>query len=306
MSTKEEISREISSAVAGVSHDASFKDEDGRSTLDQEQAVYQYLPKSGIMVFVNHDNTDVEITFDPHKVDMDWFENTFKPTVQNIAKRYLYGTTVRSYAGDISPKQVVHRTVKESRNTTKTSYKPLGSTKLILRHSKPVVEEQPGARSRNISAIFVEKAGERFRYPYNHLLGARVMALHVESGGKPWDNMGEKIVEISRRRKDIMELLRWSKRLDGTQQVDEIRERGQNEVSVLKRMMERAARTGHLDEIAGYELPAREPVSEHDLSIITKRHLDTRAIAGLELIKPQALVTEVMQDLETSLNKLLG
>ena len=49
---------------------------------------------------------------------------------------------------------------------------------------RPVNEEQRGARSRNISSIFVENAeGERFKYPYKHLNGARAMARHVSHGG---------------------------------------------------------------------------------------------------------------------------
>lgn len=266
MSTQEDLSKEVAAAVAGSSHDATFSDADGKSTLDQTQAVYQYLPSENIMVMVNHEKQDVEIWYDPVKTDIDWLKDTFKPQIENIAKRYLYGTTIRSYAGEIEPKLMAHRTtdneLKESRNTTRTSYHPLGHTKVILRHSKPVTEEKPGARSRNIGSVFIENNGERFRYPHNHLLGARVMALHVDQGGKPWDTIGEKIIEISRRRKDVMELLRWSKRLDGTQQVDEIRNKGKSEVIMLKRMMERAARTGDLSGITEYQLPSKNPAAE--------------------------------------------
>jgi hypothetical protein len=266
MATEQDLSSEIAAAIAGVSHQAHYTDADGKGTLKQEDAIYQYLPEQSVMVMVNHDNNNVEIWFDPIKTDKEWFEETFKPTIEEIAHRNLYGITIRSYAGDITPKKMIHRTdVAESRNTTKTSYKPLGGTKLILRHSKPVTEEKPGARSRNIGAIFVEKDGERFRYPYNHLLGARVMALHIESGGKPWDENGSKILEISRRRKDIMELLRWSKRLDNTQQIDEIRERGQDEVVALKRTMERAARTGDLSGVFEYQLPPKDSVTEQSM-----------------------------------------
>lgn len=308
MGTREQLAKEIASTVAGVSHDATFKDADGKSTLKQENAVYQYITDQNVMVMVNYDNTDVEVWFDPTTTDKEWFNTEFKPRIQSIARRYLYGTTVRSYDGDIEPKKMAHRTEKvtEGRNSLKISYHPLGNTQLRLAHTKSVTEEKPGARSRNIQAIFVEKDGERFRFPYNHLLGARVMALHVESGGKPWDDLGSKIVEMSRRRKDIMELLRWSKRLEETEQVAEIRSKGKNEVLMIKRMMERAARTGNLNSIVDYQLPAREPVSEQHLNIITKKHLDQRAIAGLELIRPDNLVTEVVADLETSLNKLFG
>lgn len=311
MPTREQLSKELAATVAGISHDATFTDEDGKSTLDQENAIYQYLPLYGVMLMVNHDSTDVEVWYDPATTDQKWFQKDFAPRIKAISRRYLYGTTIRSYDGDIEPKQMVHRTeaVSESRNSLKFSYHPLGSTQIRLAHNKSVTEEKPGARSRNIKALFIEKDGERFRFPHNHLLGARVMALHVESGGKPWDETGSKIIEISRRRKDIMELLRWSKRLNGPEQsaqVNEIKSRGQSEVIMLKRMMERAARTGNLSGIVEYQLPVREPVSEHDISAMTKRQFDPRALAGLELIKPRDLVTEVMADFTSTLDKLLG
>ena len=68
--------------------------------------------------------------------------------------------------------------------------------RLIIRHKKPVNEEQRGSRSRNISAIFVENSdGERFKYPHKHLSGARAMARHVSNGGVPSDMVGEAIIE---------------------------------------------------------------------------------------------------------------
>ena len=285
MSTKEDLTREISAAVAGVSHDANFKDDDGADTLDQTKATYQYLPKFGIMVMTNHDSSppDVEVWFDPAKTDQDWLQDKFKPMIEAIARKYLYGTTVRSYAGEITPKQLSHRTeVIESRNSLKISYHPLGDTKIRVAHSKSVTEEKPGARSRNIKALFIEKDGERLRFPYNHLLGARVMALHVESGGKPWDETGSKILEISRRRKDIMELLRGTKKFGGREQVDEVRERGRNEVIMLRRVLERAARTGNLGEIVEFQLPSKDAIDN------------------------QSMVSEAFTELDSALTKLLG
>jgi hypothetical protein len=57
---------------------------------------------------------------------------------------------------------------------------------------------QPGARTRNISALFVENQdGERFKYPFIHLAGARAMQRHVANGGLPYDDLGNSIVKMS-------------------------------------------------------------------------------------------------------------
>jgi hypothetical protein len=78
------------------------------------------------------------------------------------------------------------------------SYQNLMDTKLIIKHSKPIQDEQVGSRARNISALFVENQdGERFKYPFIHLAGARAMQRHVANGGVPYDDIGKHIVGMS-------------------------------------------------------------------------------------------------------------
>jgi hypothetical protein len=62
----------------------------------------------------------------------------------------------------------------------------------------------------------------------------------------------------------------------------QVRNQGKNEVIMLKRMMERAARTGDLSSIIEYQLP------EH----------------GQALIQPNDMVSEAVADLESSLERL--
>ena len=79
------------------------------------------------------------------------------------------------------------------------SYQKLMDTRLIIKHSQAVMDDtQTGARTRNISALFVENQdGERFKYPFIHLAGARAMQRHVANGGLPYDELGESITKIS-------------------------------------------------------------------------------------------------------------
>ena len=83
---------------------------------------------------------------------------------------------------------------------TKTvSYQKLMDTRLIIKHSQALVDDtQPGARTRHISALFVENQdGERFKYPFIHLAGARAMQRHVANGGLPYDDIGKSIITMS-------------------------------------------------------------------------------------------------------------
>ncbi len=79
------------------------------------------------------------------------------------------------------------------------SYQKLMDTRLIIKHSQAVMDDAaPGARSRNISGLFVENQdGERFKYPFIHLAGARAMQRHVANGGVPYDDLGKSIINMS-------------------------------------------------------------------------------------------------------------
>jgi len=79
------------------------------------------------------------------------------------------------------------------------SFQKLMDTRLIIKHSKAVMDDtSPGARTRNINALFIENQdGERFKYPFIHLAGARAMQRHVANGGLPYDEIGKSIIGMS-------------------------------------------------------------------------------------------------------------
>ena len=143
-----------------------------------------------------------------------WY--TFLKELRMFAKRRLMSFDTRDIAKDNldkrdyqflvqnakknNPNQVGESIMSESNmyGTSKTSFQKLMDTKLIIKHSKSVDENQVGARARNISALFVEnQAGERFKYPFVHLAGARAMQRHIANGGVPYDDIGKSIVGMS-------------------------------------------------------------------------------------------------------------
>lgn len=76
-----------------------------------------------------------------------------------------------------------------------TSRQTLENVRILVKHRAPVDESVRGARSRHIAAIFLECAGERFRFPHNYLPGARAMAQHLAHGGTMYDKVGGYITE---------------------------------------------------------------------------------------------------------------
>lgn len=82
--------------------------------------------------------------------------------------------------------------------TSRVSYQNVDNARIVIKHTENVNHELAAGRTQNIGIIYIESAeGERFKYPYKHLSGARAMARHVSEGGKPFDDFGKHIVGLS-------------------------------------------------------------------------------------------------------------
>jgi hypothetical protein len=93
--------------------------------------------------------------------------------------------------------------------SSKSSYRLLEKTRLIVRHSRAVDEGVPGSRSRHINAIYVEnEQGERWKCPINSLSLGEAMQRHVANGGRPYDSIGQAMVKMA---EDIAQLSAFKK-----------------------------------------------------------------------------------------------
>jgi len=80
--------------------------------------------------------------------------------------------------------------------SSKTSHRKLEDTDLIIRHSEAIDPTKPGARSRKIKNLFIQNSeGERFKFPFIYLPGARAMQRHIANGGVPHDDAGKHIIK---------------------------------------------------------------------------------------------------------------
>jgi hypothetical protein len=123
--------------------------------------------------------------------------------------------------------------------SSKTSYRKLENTKLIIRHKNnyKVEEGKPGARSRQIAALYIENSdGERLKYPIIHLEGAKAMQRHVANGGRPYDDAGKEIVGLSEKISQLVAFKRHVGSHDGMNtEVNEILERSQLKLDELRK-----------------------------------------------------------------------
>lgn len=95
----------------------------------------------------------------------------------------------------IAMEETVMESFSKMFGTLKTSQQTLENVRILVRHKTPIDENVRGARARQISAIFLECNGERFRFPHNNLAGARAMAQHLAHGGAMYDKVGAYITE---------------------------------------------------------------------------------------------------------------
>lgn len=167
----------------------SSKDEDDDGDID------------GLVVIYSNDITNGESSFSKKK-----FFNFLKE-LREFAKQKMMNFDTR----DIAKSNLEKRDYKflsksgdgsmtESKlyGTNRTSFQQFGESKIIVRHSAPINLNSPAGRTQRIESIYIENAeGERFKYPYKHLNGARALAQHICHGGTPYDNIGQHITGLS-------------------------------------------------------------------------------------------------------------
>ena len=116
--------------------------------------------------------------------------------VRDITKSNLNKRDYKYLANNRSGETAMSET--KMYGTTKTSYQKIGNAKLSIKHSGTINTESKTARSQKIGKLYIESSeGERFKYPYKHLNGARAMARHVSEGGVPYDDFGRHIISLS-------------------------------------------------------------------------------------------------------------
>ena len=134
---------------------------------------------------------------------------------------------------------------------TKTmSFQKLMDTRLIIKHSQQLVDDtQPGARTRHISALFVENQdGERFKYPFIHLAGARAMQRHVANGGLPYDDIGKSIISMSEQIAQLRSFNNYVVRNDlMNSNTNNIVERSSSALDNLREQIKRLSKQSHYE-----------------------------------------------------------
>ena len=161
---------------------------------------------------------------------------------------------------------------------TKTqSFQKLMDTRLIIKHSKKLAddfEQKPGDRSRNISALFVENQdGERFKYPFIHLAGARAMQRHVANGGLPYDAIGESLIKMSEEIAQLKSFTNYCVRNDlMNSDTNSIVERSKAQLDGLRERIAKLSKQAHYENyVAEFQAPEAMEVPEDVMKEYTEK-----------------------------------
>jgi hypothetical protein len=211
------ISDKIFNILIGSGYTVKMFDKAGMKTVNPEEATrfFATTPSSDptlssytILVALHDENANSHIDIKIPKIEND---KDFAKTLQT--KNHIQktvgddeGISINWHRFDhaINPKDEVVNNIAESQDiskaygTTKSSYQKVGNAKLIVRHTTSVDESVRGSRWRKIHAIFIEnKEGERIKFDWPHVNGARAMARHISNEGTFYDKIGQQIQRLS-------------------------------------------------------------------------------------------------------------
>ena len=267
----ETVANKIFKVIKGSGHEVKMYDSaTGNETVDPNASRYFYVKMPNYMVHLDPDNSEIKLHQGAEKTD-----EKVKGVINNIkhiAKSYMLDFDHRIFGKELTPKNYAFK-IDQNRNekdmselqtegytplqgSTKTSEQKLEGVKVIVRHNKAVDETSRGARSRNIQGIFVETSeGERFKYPHIHLNGARAMARHVHAGGKPHDEVGEAIVNLSDQLAKLKEVTKFARRFSQVQeQAADVLPLVDNKVTDIKKTIHKlTTASGYADFVENYK-----------------------------------------------------
>jgi hypothetical protein len=285
MKNLDNISEDLFNKIRGKFSNVTIGDEKGNVTTEPSLArFYDFDFKAEgrdlgkVSVSVSEDEGVVvmysnELVTDEDKVIKDqWY--SFLKELRGFAKKRLLNFNTRNITKSNLNKRdykflATNRSGEDKMNesklygTSRVSYQDFDNARLVIKHTESVNAEIPTGRTQKVGSIFIDNfEGERFKYPYKHISGARAMARHVAEGGNPHDDFGKHIVGLS----EEMAKLRKFKNYMGrsavmaeslSEYIDVVKER----VATVKKTIESLQKKSfYAEALSSFEVPVLEDV----------------------------------------------
>lgn len=253
----EQLATRIFETLKGYGYTLNVYDEEGNKIFVPRNGRAFFSQNEDLAVYIFENGIDSDI-----KIFLSGEVDPFLKLLTNLRKtaiKYRVNFTVRKYGGSIRPKDFAfmaadivsegsdsmeYKLDEGMTGTSRTSYQKIGETRLVIKHTAPV-KETHGSRGRNIKAIFIETPdGERLKYPFNHLIGARAMARHISSNGSMRDPFGERIIGLSEDIRDLTKIGNyiWRTRIELDESSLEFRLVARERISSYKKTLESLCR----------------------------------------------------------------
>jgi hypothetical protein len=219
MKNLENIAEDLFNKIRGRFPSVTIGDEGGKVTnLPTDARFFDFEYKEGDRVLgkvsISLDENSIAVMYSDNFVDTEdeitqshWYN--FLKELRSFSKKRLLNFDTRNITKSnlnrrdykfLANTRAGEGTMSESKmyGTNRVSYQKVDGARLVVKHTESINTDQAAARTRNISSIYIESSeGERFKYPFKHLSGARAMARHVAEGGKPFDDFGTHITGLS-------------------------------------------------------------------------------------------------------------
>ena len=192
-------------------------------------------------------------------------DRLLKFDVQNIGKSNM---DKRDYEFQAKRKEEpVMEPVMENKlyGSNKISYQDLGEARIVVRHTQAVNPLLAAGRTMHIESIYIENsAGERFKYPFKHLNGARALAEHIKHGGNPYDTIGKHITSLS---EELAHLRKFKGYVSRQEQVSEamgsVTDRVLERIDVIKETINKLQRPAYYESfVESFEAQDEQMIPE--------------------------------------------
>ena len=177
------IADKVFNLLKGYGYEVDTYDKEGNVVGDPADAIRFYVDQPDLLITLNVPTEQIRFSVSKNTDETDQLRNQLK----KLSKNYLmsldfrvFGKTLKPSSDKINIAKVskenkMEEAIKEAslgpvQGSLKTSYQPLDSVKIVVKHSKPVNEEVRGSRSRNISKIFIQANEEPFLFPSKNLV----------------------------------------------------------------------------------------------------------------------------------------
>ena len=248
----EEMAQLIFDVLSGKGHEIYMYDEKGNQVFD---------PKKSDRLWSNNEKLMVSLGYTkgkPPKPLVTFYTSdvTDKKRFKDIKfalKRHNpwdFSFDTEHFARTLEPRHFKHMNVTETHSwsgSTRTSYFPINGVLVVIKHSRPWHKDNldQAQRWRRIKQVMLHTpTGERFKFPLNHVLGAKAMAQHLSQQKSMHDPEGTLIQDLTKSLQNMSALQRRARRLGSTNLLNEISTtRGQ-----IKKLLGQMAETRSYNE----------------------------------------------------------